>query len=346
MNFQKMDSLGALIEGNKARMNEDTSLLNQDILRQNIEAERVKQAQAALLNPIKVQQAQAQVESIRAGTAQTEEATKKSQQDRRRAQLLDYIDRTMRYGDLPGGDDTAAEEAGIPPDHPVRKAMRAAKQFDTENAGLFGPGETPQQSRVEQLKEALLQGEKERSAEAKDARTAEREKAKQGEMNRRNAETLASRERIAAIMAQAKSKAAQIAAAARGKNTNLEQYATELIRDAEAAERAGDATKADSIRLKADQILGVMQNLSLTKDIARRTAEAERLKVLTDGKVDITGTVGAAPPAPSVSTSKPAGGQTKSGKKYTITSTSQATTPAAPMGSGSSKPDWWNEDNG
>jgi hypothetical protein len=314
MNFQDMDALGGLIEGGKARMAEDTTRINQENTLAQIAKMAQEQQQAAQMHPLKIQELESQnAERSSMGAARAQQ-TAESKARVTRETGREYVENMIRFGHLPGSEETEAERLGIPATHPVRKALASARKFDSENQGNWGPGEAPQQSKVQELLAALsANDDKSRQATATAEATFKRDSMKQDQITSRADADRASRERIATEAAQAKTKAAEIRAAAQATEhpKTFEAYAIQLMYDVEKAERDSNAQLAATAREKGEKVLALMRQLKTEKDVAIKEAKAIELFKISNGAIDIRGSARAAQGATTAPKAAPAADPTK-----------------------------------
>lgn len=334
MNFQTMDSLGGLIEGNKARMAEDSTRINQDSVLQQIASAAQKMQQEAALHPGALQEQQARIGQTQAQTGEIAQRTDASRQEQNRKALKSYVDDVIQFGSVPGAADASGAMNRIPANHPVREAAR--KAWDASQG--WDPKQGP--SPIEQLSEKLAQSDQASRQKRADAEAQfKREGARQDAMTARQAATDASRERIATANRLARQSAQELALKAKEmRDPDLEAYATRLMAQADAAAAEGNAAQAQKLRIDAENAMQQAIRLQAAKGTAKEETEAARLDAITGGKLKTvgSGTAGAnraAAGGPAVGgATAQQGGTAKSGNKFTVIPPTQNPNPAAGQG--------------
>jgi len=276
MNFQKTDALGGLLEGIQARQREENNILTQQNTMQQMQ-------RAALEAQIMQQKAPHEIEGLRLGQISRENASR-------------YIQDMIQFGDTPGAEDFLEQKYGVK-GHPVTQAFKAAKKRG-EDAAMMSDQIDPLMY-VRQIQERLaLSDDKSRQATA----TAEAQMKKQESINEANykREQLRQTEatKRAEIQAQAKQAVGRLMSAAQSiKNKSLNQYAAELLEEAEAAARTGDEATMLQKRQQANDVVLMLQAIAAAPGNAQRADEAQKLYAFTNGRIDLRGQVGAQPGA-------------------------------------------------
>lgn len=291
-----MDSLGALVEGNKARMAEDTTRINQDKVLQEIAAAAQKMQQEAALHPGAMDEQQARIKQSNAAADYSGTLSTNAKAEENRKKSAWFLGKVIQEGGVPGAVDGYAEEAGIPANHPLRQMAKSAWK-DSQGWDSKTQGPSP----IEQLQQKLAMGDDKSRQQTEQNRVTmekqtaindaqyKREQLRQEEMTKRSNAMIAAKQAAAELKAKA---------AASGDKT-LEAYAVSLDKQATQAQIDGNVEKANELRAKAEAVLDQMERMRTAQGTANFANERTKLLSLTGGKVDI----GSAAPAPA--TAKP-----------------------------------------
>ena len=328
LNFHEADALGGLMGGNQMRIGEDTARINQANVLEQIAASVQKRDHEAQMAPLKMEEARIGNLDKQSQIGYRDQQTAASKAQVSREQATAFVKAVIQQGDTPGAEDELAKFYGVQ-GHPVQEALRRAKKFDAENAGLYGPGETPSQSKTQMLLEALAQNDDtSRQAAAKDKAAGDRTAATNARHIQETQMQTESRERVARIGALARERAAEIQAkAAALKMPNMNQYAVELYQKATMA-----ATPEESKMYldRMNQITSVMERIAGARNVQEKQLLGQQLSRLTDGKVtmpiespvqqpQVVPGKGPATTAPGASAAPPSTLKLGSGRNVTIT---------------------------
>lgn len=289
MNFQDMDALGGLISGGQARMTEDTTRINQQNLMQQMAQALQKQQQEAEMFPLKMQQQRGLMDLQKAQTGQTEAQTADTAARTTRENAKSYVEAMIQTPAVPGAEESLAQQFQIPANHPVRRAYKEASAWDHQNVGMFGPGEAPAESRVQQLQKALARSDSASRQKTEDAEAAFKrtEASVEGRLQqeRMRQEGAQARAELKATSDRLIAEARQAAAAQKIPSAN--QVLGAALQQKDKAERMPEGPqKAQAVQEATrhlDEITLRLGNINAARTWAQAEADATRLQQLVPG---------------------------------------------------------------
>jgi hypothetical protein len=292
-------AIGGFMAGNRARIDEDTQVLNQGLtLEQIANAQQLRQSEI---------QNQQRLGAAETRTAELHPLAVEEKQNANRAALQKItreegqqgLEDFARVVGSPGWEDYMTERHPKFVKNPLFKVGIEAHKKDT--AG-YGPGERPEgPSMMEQLLErvgrtpATIEQRQREESKERIAQTAvdQRERA-----SVRNDET---RRYGLELMSQTKIATSNIAAkaAASGSKT-LQQLAASYVEQANDAALKNDTEAATRLRAQANELLGAMTELNVAKNVQQENAIAARLEKFAPGMGqqivrEVKASIGAAP---------------------------------------------------
>lgn len=288
LNFQQSDAIGGLIGGNAARMEEDTTRLNQQKTLEEILKAQQEFKNNEVMNPLRQEYQRAQTDDMR---SQTESRTQQTNEAKRKANyenLQNYYDEVARNASfmVPGQEDEIATRYNIPANHPIRNTVKQALKADAQNKGMYGPGETPRQSEMEKLQEKLiLMNPDNQKQMLKDKAAAE----KQNSINQTNLlreqmrqDAYQRRTEMMQKAAEVRQKAQELAAAKKIPSAN--QVLGAALEEVNRIDRLPDGpTKTEQMQKakdNLDRITFALGNIASARTWAQAQTEAKKLEAL------------------------------------------------------------------
>jgi hypothetical protein len=275
-------AIGGWMAGNKNRIAEDTAIVGQQSLLQQIAASQGQEARAGQ-DLIMKQAEEARKAAMHPGELEKQSlANQETIQRITREEGKQGLEEFARIVGTPGWEETMQQNHPKFVKNPLFKLGIEAQKRD---AAGYGPGEKPEgPTMMEQLLERV--GRTPATIEQRQREEAQRVKNLDSVEQRERASVRADETRRYGLelMSQTKIKTSEIAAkaAASGSKT-LQQLAASYVDQANDAALKNDTEAATRLRAQANELLGAMTELNVAKNVQQENAIAARLEKFAPG---------------------------------------------------------------